>query len=91
MKFSIIFLFLAITCLGENVVRRSDGKILYSVNVPDYPESDYIIEPPALGEIKSRGIPDWHIKISGEDVEEMKEDEKIDVDVQFTVIADKSD
>lgn len=61
----------------SDVVNRTTGQYLKSVNTPDYPEADWIINPDlsALGR-----VPQIYWKVSGDSVIEMTQAEKDTVD-----------
>ena len=62
----------------SDVVRKSDCKTFYSVNTPDYPEAEYLINPANMKEIET--LPQEYRKISGSTVVEMSTAEKAAVD-----------
>jgi hypothetical protein len=61
------------------VVNRKTGEILESVNTPDYPNEEWIINP-AIPE-----VPDQYLKIDGDEVLEMTDEEKSEVDAQVAI------
>lgn len=60
-----------------DVLNRTTGELLKSVNTPDYPESDYIINPD-LSAVQD--VPAKYLKIEGDAVSEMDASEKVAVD-----------
>lgn len=63
-----------------NVVNRATAQPLFSVNTPDYPSQDWLINPPGLETLISGNVPPYYWKVSGEDVVEMSPGEKATVD-----------
>lgn len=59
------------------VVNRKTGEILYSVNTPDFPEADFIINP-ELSAVKD--VPAQYLKIEGDQVKEITAAEKAAID-----------
>lgn len=60
-----------------DVLNRTTGELLKSVNTPDYPESDYIINPD-LSAVQD--VPAKYLKIEGDAVSEMDAAGKTAVD-----------
>lgn len=66
-----------------NVLNRNTGDYLISVNTPDFPETDWIINPD-LSQVAS--VPSLYWKITGDEVSEMSPSEKAAVDAAAAAI-----
>lgn len=64
----------------SSVVHRESCLRLRSVHTPDYPTSQWLVNPPGLAALDEAGVPVEYCKVVGEDVLEMSVSEKAAVD-----------
>lgn len=62
-----------------NLINKLTGKVLLSVNTPDYDEGEWLVNPPGLKILIANNVPQRFWKITADDVVEMSDQEKADV------------
>jgi hypothetical protein len=64
------------------IVNKTTFQVLRSVNTPDYPTSQWLINPAGLSALEAASVPSmyWKLTAGGDDVEEMTAGEKTVVD-----------
>lgn len=69
------------------VINRTTAQLLFSVNTPDFPTTDWLINPDLTAVM---GVPHEYWKVSGDTVVEMSQSEKDEVDAVLIVSEKKA-